>query len=69
MCNSCSKYKLPNADGVKQRACKKCYFNVGDQVNNNIKPNDPKLSMFLRIFCIFEMYIYVKKHCNYNRTK
>merc|ERR1712087_369449 len=28
VCGKCSKYKLPNAESVEQRACKKCYFQV-----------------------------------------
>eukprot|EP01084_Bolivina_argentea_P084050 152115_1 len=28
VCSKCSKYKLPNAESVMQRACRKCYFAV-----------------------------------------
>ena len=40
ICGKCSKYKLPNAESVMQRACKKCYFQVsvgGDDDKNTLK--------------------------------
>ena len=36
VCGSCSKYKLPNAEGVPQRACKQCYFKVNENINANM---------------------------------
>jgi len=43
-CNKCSKYKLPNGEGVMQRACKRCYFadNLGGEDANAAAQTDEK---------------------------
>eukprot|EP01083_Nonionella_stella_P107156 310046_1 len=40
VCSKCSKYKILNAEGVKQRACKRC-FAINSNMGNTLTPQHP----------------------------
>eukprot|EP01084_Bolivina_argentea_P036914 68241_1 len=39
VCGKCSKYKTMNNDGVKQRACKTCYYALNSAYMSPVEPN------------------------------